>query len=154
MIQRIQSLYWLGAAICLSFLNFGLNVFTFETKDGMYEFDFYKLVKFEAGKVVSEKMIWIYPATILVTVFILIAIFSYKRLNGQYKMSNRIKFGLTFMLIFITLNAYLGVFVKNTETVVLGPGYFLFAIAVVFSYLASWGVKKDKKLLDSVDRIR
>ena len=154
MIQRIQSLYWLGAIICLSFLNFGLDVFMFETKDAVYEFDFYSEVKFANGKVVSEKMIWIYPATILVTVFILIAIFSYKRLKVQFKMSNRIKFGLTFMLIFLTLNAYLGVFVKNTETVVLGPGYFLFAIAVVFTYLASWGVKKDKKLLDSVDRIR
>lgn len=154
MIQRIQSLYWLGATICLSFLNFGLNVFTFETKDGIYEFDFYKLVKFEAGKVVSEKMIWVYPASILFTVFIVIAIFSYKRLKGQYKMSNRIKFALSFMFVMLTVNAYAGVFVKNMNAVVLGPGYFLFAIAVVFTYLASWGVKKDKKLLDSVDRIR
>ena len=69
-------------------------------------------------------------------------------------MSNRIKFALTFMFFMLTVNAYAGIFVKNTNAVVLGPGYFLFAIAVIFTYLASWGVKKDKKLLDSVDRIR
>ena len=154
MLQRIQSLYWLGAIICLSFLNFGLDVFRFETKDAVYEFDFYSVVKFVNNKAVSEKTIWIYPACILFTVFIIIAIFSYKRLKGQYKMSNRIKFALTFMFFMLTVNAYASIFVKNTNAVVLGPGYFLFAIAVIFTYLASWGVKKDKKLLDSVDRIR
>jgi hypothetical protein len=154
MLQRIQSLYWLGAIICLSFLNFGLDVFRFETKDAVYEFDFYSVVKFVNNKAVNEKTIWIYPACILFTVFIIIAIFSYKRLKGQYKMSNRIKFALTFMFFMLTVNAYAGIFVKNTNAVVLGPGYFLFAIAVILTYLASWGVKKDKKLLDSVDRIR
>ena len=154
MLQRIQSLYWLGAIICLSFLNFGLDVFRFETKDAVYEFDFYSVVKLVNNKAVNEKTIWIYPACILFTVFIIIAIFSYKRLKGQYKMSNRIKFALTFMFFMLTVNAYAGIFVKNTNAVVLGPGYFLFAIAVIFTYLASWGVKKDKKLLDSVDRIR
>jgi hypothetical protein len=154
MLQRIQSLYWLGATICLSFLNFGLNVFTFESKDGVYEFDFYKLVKFEAGKVVSEKMIWIYPATLFFTVLIVVAIFLFKKLKVQYRLSNRIKVGLTFMLFVLTLNAYMGIFVNNTESVVLGPGYFFFVLAIIFCYLASWGVKKDKKLLDSVDRIR
>ena len=154
MLQRIQSLYWLGAIICLSFLNFGLDVFRFETKDAVYEFDFYSVVKFVNNKAVNEKTIWIYPACILFTVFIIIAIFSYKRLKGQYKMSNRIKFALTFMFFMLTVNAYASIFVKNTNAVVLGPGYFLFAIAVIFSYLASWGVNKDKKLLDSVDRIR
>ena len=154
MLQRIQSLYWLGAIICLSFLNFGLDVFRFETKDAVYEFDFYSVVKFVNNKAVNEKTIWIYPACILFTVFIIIAIFSYKRLKGQYKMSNRIKFALTFMFFMLTVNAYAGIFVKNTNAVVLGPGYFLFAIALIFTYLASCGVKKDKKLLDSVDRIR
>jgi hypothetical protein len=154
MLQRIQSLYWLGAIICLSFLNFGLDVFRFETKDAVYEFDFYSVVKFVNNKAVNEKTIWIYPACILFTVFIIIAIFSYKRLKGQYKMSNRIKFALTFMFFMLTVNAYAGIFVKNTNAVVLGPGYFLFAIAVILTYLASWGVKKDKKLLDSLDRIR
>jgi hypothetical protein len=154
MIQRIQSLYWLGAIICLSFLNFGINVFTFKTKDAIYEFDFYKSVKFIRNTSVSQKTIWIYAASIFFTVLIVVAIFLFKRLKVQYKLSNRIKIGLTFMLFALTLNAYMGIFVNNTESVVLGPGYFIFVLAIVFSYLASWGVKKDKNLLDSVDRIR
>ena len=154
MIQRIQSLYWLGAIICLSFLNFGLNVFKFKTKDAIYEFDFYKLVKFVNQKAVNEKTIWIYAATIFFTVLIVVAFFLFKKLKVQYRLSNRIKVGLTFMLFVLTLNAYMGIFVNNTESVVLGPGYFIFVLAIIFCYLASWGVKKDKKLLDSVDRIR
>ncbi len=154
MIQRVQSLYWLAAAICLSFLNFGMNVFTFKTKDAIYEFDFYSIVKFVNDKEISEKIIWIYPVSIFFTVLIVVSIFLFKKIKVQLKLSNRIKFGLSFIFFVLTLNAYLGVFVKNTESVVLGPGYFVLAIAVVFSYLASWRVKKDKKLLDSVDRIR
>jgi len=154
MIQRIQSLYLLGAVICLSFLNFGVNVFTFETKEGSYEMNFYKLLKYTEGKVVSEKMIWIYPASILFTVFVLITIFSFKRLKAQLKMSNRIKFGLAFMLILLTINAYAGIFVKACENVKLGIGYYLFVLSVILTFLASWNIKKDKKLLDSVDRIR
>jgi len=154
MLQRIQSLYWLGAIICLSFLNFGINVFTFKTKDAIYEFDFYSSVKFVHNTSVSEKTIWIYPATLFFTILIVVTIFLFKKLKVQHRLSNRIKVGLTFMLFVLTLNAYMGIFVNNTESVVLGPGYYLFAIAVVFTYLASWGVKKDKKLLDSVDRIR
>ena len=154
MIQRIQSLYWLGAIICLIFLNFGLDVFRFETKNAVYEFDFYSVVKFVNNKVVSEKTVWIYPASIFLTVLIIVAIFFYKNIKIQLNLSNRIKFGVTFFLIIVTTNAYLGVFVSNPKSVVFGSGYYLMLLAIIFTYLASWSVKKDKKLLDSVDRIR
>ena len=154
MLQRIHSLYWLGAIICLSFLNFGLDVFRFETKDAVYEFDFYSVVKFVNNKAVSEKTIWIYPASIFVTLLISVVIFLFKNLKTQLNLSNRIKFGITFLFIIITTNAYLGVFVSNPKSVVFGSGYYLMLLAIIFTYLASWSVKKDKKLLDSVDRIR
>ena len=154
MLQRIQSLYWLGAIICLSFLNFGLDVFRFETKDAVYEFDFYSVVKFVNNKVVSEKTVWIYPASIFLTVLIIVAIFFYKNIKTQLNLSNRIKFGVTFFLIIVTTNAYSGAIVNNPKSVVFGSGYYLMLLAIIFTYLASWSVKKDKKLLDSVDRIR
>lgn len=154
MLQRIQSLYWLGATICLSFLNFGLNVFTFESKDGIYEFDFYKLVKLEHGKVVHEKMIWVYPVSIVFTVFLVITIFSYKNLRNQIRFGNRINIALITLFVAITINVYLGIFVKNTNSVIPKLGYFLLASSIILNYLATLSAKKDKKLLDSVDRIR
>jgi hypothetical protein len=154
MIQRIQSLYWLGSIICLSFLNFGLDVFKFETKNAVYEFDFYSCLKLENGKLISEKSQWIYPASMLITVLIIVAIFLHKKIKTQLNLSNRITFGITFLFIIITINAYSGAFVDNPKSVIFAPGYYLMFISIVFSYLASWSVKKDKNLLDSVDRIR
>ncbi|MFK7784566.1 MAG: DUF4293 family protein [Crocinitomicaceae bacterium] len=36
----------------------------------------------------------------------------------------------------------------------LGLGFYLFVVGLPFSFLANVGIKRDKRLLDSIDRIR
>ena len=40
------------------------------------------------------------------------------------------------------------------ETTEVSFGFYALFLSLIFSFLATQGVKKDKKLLDSVDRIR
>ena len=154
MIQRVQSLYWLGAVVCLSFLNFGLNLFEFKSKKSNYEFDFFSLTEFVNGKVVNSQSEFHAIFSITIFVLIVVAIFSYKNLKRQLKLSQTISF-FTFMLfIEITAFGYGGFLLKNAESIITSLGYYLLPIIFILNFLAQKGVKKDKKLLDSVDRIR
>lgn len=154
MIQRIQSLYWLVAAICLSFVNFGMNIFSFKIKDTVYEFDFYSLTEFVNGKIVKSQAKFHTILSITIFVLIVVAIFSYKNLKRQLKLSQTISFLTLMLFIEITLSAYGGLLINNAESIVPNFGYYLLPITLILNFLAQKGVKKDKKLLDSVDRIR
>lgn len=101
---------------------------------------------------------------------ILLTIIKFKSLDAQYKL-NRISFFIS-LLALVVLVA--GVFVlpsilnegiessfldpKNvievTGTFSTGIAYYLYFAAVAFIFLASIGIKKDIKLLKSIDRIR
>ena len=54
MIQRIQSLYWLGAIICLSFLNFGATIFEFKMKNSTIFYSVFKIEEIINGKIISS----------------------------------------------------------------------------------------------------
>ncbi len=154
MIQRVQSLYWLGAAICLGFLNFGLNLFEFKTKHSVYEFDFFSLTEFVNGKIVKSQFKFHAVFSITIFVLIVVVIFSYKNLKRQLKLSQIISFFTLMLFIEITVFAYGGLLLSNAESIVPSFGFYLLPIIFILNFLAQKGVKKDKKLLDSVDRIR
>lgn len=154
MIQRVQSLYWLGAAICLGFLNFGLNLFEFKTKHSVYEFDFFSLIEIVNGKVVNSQSKFHFIFSISIFVLITVALFSYKNLKRQLKLSQTISFFTLMLFIEITVLGFGGFLLDNTKSIVPSLGYYLLPIILILNFLAQKGVKKDKKLLDSVDRIR
>jgi uncharacterized membrane protein YhdT len=62
---------------------------------------------------------------------------------------------LNLMIVFIhVLFSYSGMIVSNPSSIKLNFSIAFLLISCVFSVLAYLGVKKDKSLLDSVDRIR
>jgi hypothetical protein len=48
----------------------------------------------------------------------------------------------------------LGLIVKGAVGIELGLGYYLCVVGLPFTYFAFKGVKKDKELLESLDRLR
>lgn len=157
MIQRIQSLYWLGAAICLSFLNFGVSVLSFNGKDFHYEFSLFGWKKFDAtNKMIGENDMHFYLLTIVIFALIIQAIFSYKSLKRQLKLANLIIYIHALVVLFLVSVFAFGkkMFGLAYDTTEVTIGFYGIFLSLIFSFLAMQGVKKDKKLLDSVDRIR
>jgi hypothetical protein len=157
MIQRVQSLYWLAAAICLSFLNFGVSVLNFNGKDFEYEFSLFGWKKFDsANKMIGENDMHFYLITILIFAFMIQAIFSYKSLKRQLKLANLIVYLQGLVILFLVAVFAFGkkMFGLEFDSTKVSLGFYALSLSLVFSFLATQGVKKDKKLLDSVDRIR
>jgi hypothetical protein len=157
MIQRIQSLYWLGAAICLTFLNFGVSMLNFNGKDFHYEFYLFGWKKLDASnKIIGGNDMYFYIATILIFAFIVQAIFSFKSLKRQMKLANVIIYLHALVVLFLVSLFAFGkqMFGLEYETTEVSFGFYALFLSLIFSFLATQGVKKDKKLLDSVDRIR
>lgn len=157
MIQRIQSLYWLGAVVCLTFLNFGVSVLNFIGKDFHYEFSLFGWKKYDmANKMIGENDMHFYLLTIVIFAFTIQAIFSFKSLKRQLKLANLIVYLHVLVILFLVAvfafgNKMFGIEFDSTEV---SLGFYALSVSLVFSFLAAQGVKKDKKLLDSVDRIR
>ena len=157
MLQRIQSLYWLGAIICLSFLNFGVSLLNFNGKDFHFEFSMFGWKKMDASnKIIGKNDMYFYIATILIFTFIVQAIFSFKSLKRQMKLANLIIYLHALVILFLVSLFVFGkqMFGLEYETTEVSFGFYALFLSLIFSFLASQGVKKDKKLLDSVDRIR
>lgn len=81
---------------------------------------------------------------------------SYKNLNRQLRLA-RITFYIYLLLVIALLifSAVGGKFVA--EEIVkreLGLGYFLFIAGLPFAFLANIGIKRDKNLIDSLNRLR
>ena len=81
---------------------------------------------------------------------------SYKNLVRQFKLG-RMVFGIYFlMIISLILMSYLGDSLIDTETSSreMGLGFILFVAGFPFTFLANTGIKRDKELLSSLDRLR
>jgi uncharacterized membrane protein YhaH (DUF805 family) len=81
---------------------------------------------------------------------------AYKNVNRQFKLGRTV-----FFLYFLSLTAIFflsiwgdGLVEGKTTSREMGLGYWLFIIGFPFSFLANIGIKRDKKLLDSLDRLR
>ena len=88
---------------------------------------------------------------IVVAALLLITIFMYHNLRQQMKMTI-----LAIVLIcasMVTSGFVIGVGMENATPVLLG-GVVLLVLALLFALLASRGMKRDHKLLRSMDRLR
>ena len=153
MIQRIQSVYLLLAAIAIALIFFfplaGLSVnnqyFIFNYR-GLYE-------------VIGAKEMIIstsYILAVLLSISLLISIFTiFKYNNRKFQMK------LCLVNIFLLLaSAGLGFyFISTTSSALKAEIHYQFVhvmpfIAIILSFLAYKGIQKDEKLIKSIDRIR
>ena len=151
MIQRIQTIYLLLTALCMSLAIFfpfssylvGENILVFDS----------------CGFTLANKQVTfipLYPILISSSLFALISIFLYKARSRQL-MINKINYLLILLVIvlmfidFGSLDSALG---DNQTKVSYGVGMFLPIAALVFNFLANRGIKSDEKLIKSLDRLR
>ena len=157
MIQRIQSIYLFISVLFLGSLLTGLTILNFSTVETSSKFNVFGLF-WKNNADVSHKPDLTLPYYILLLVLILmhlVTILNFKRLKNQLKLAQYsflfyVICGLA-LLIFWLAGSEL---VFNDVKVTPGIGMFLFLGGIPFSFLAVKAIKKDKALIDSVDRIR
>ncbi len=158
MIQRIQSVYLFLVIVLLSVVTFGTEIFSFLTEQSSFVFSSYGIHEYhlKSGDLLSLSA---YPFYLSLSGLILLAfltLMSYKNLNRQLKLA-RITFYIYLLfvvalLIFSTIGGkYVADGIIKRE---LGLGYFLFIAGLPFAFLANIGIKRDKNLIDSLNRLR
>lgn len=156
MIQRIQTVYFVLALLLIASPMFGLTLFSVKIDElGGNTFDVTPFAILSNGNPIQGAVLWIYCAIPIVAV--LLTIFTFKAREKQITLA---KMSIALVLLisgwfivsgyqFLSKSEY-----PKNHGIILGIGFYLFASSVIFLILGYRGVRKDKKLIDSVDRIR
>ena len=157
MIQRIQTLYLAISIICLATVSFGMAVLNMKDKGFHgYVSAYGKTIFTHEGEVDT---VLFRPLFIIPLILILLCawtIFVFKNLKLQLQLGR-----LTFLLYTVAIalvllyNEMAEPITKGVETeYAFAPGFFIFVAGLPFVFLANLGIRKDKKLLDSLNRLR
>ena len=139
-IQRIQTVYLLLAAIVTAVFAF-VPVINVLNPDGVVEISFNSL-HFGAWTMVLE---------MLIVILAIIAIFKYRDLKSQIRLTN------VLMLLIVTLIIVIAVmmWVLHDKLIMQFTPYIVMPfVALILVWLAKKGIKHDKKLLADSERIR
>lgn len=154
MIQRIQTVYFLIAALLVATTLFGTDLFSFDQVEYVHS-TAYKLFR---GTGEGQKVdFWM--LSLVQVIFALMIIFSFKMRHRQ------IFLGWILLLLNILSSAWivLGANVHSVEcskcpeaasNLTFGIVFYLHAAAFIFVFLGIRGVSKDKKMIDSLNRLR
>ncbi|MBU2950101.1 DUF4293 domain-containing protein [Tamlana agarivorans] len=136
MIQRIQTIYLILAAIVSGGLIFAFELWT--TPEGV--------------KVYANNTTYEYIAFLTSALFSIVSILRYKNRKSQF-MLGRLNIILNFFLLgfFVYLSLNLS---GETAVSEKGIGMLLPVVSIVFLALANKAIKKDEDLVKSVDRLR
>ena len=130
MIQRVQSLFFFFAAICLITI-----VYTFPV-----------LQTSEEAFLLTEHFPFVRLAVLLSAALSVFAIFQFKNRKRQQLIAPAAR-------LMITIAFFIIIFFHREERA-LDIGLFLFFIPYLALFLAGYFVKKDEKLVKSADRVR
>lgn len=158
MIQRAQSIYLAAVIIILLLVSLGIPLFTFQGADNaVYTLNAsgVKLTELEGLTIIFSNIPFYFGGLVLILLSFLCLVM-FKNLKRQLSVAR-----FTAMIYFISLvalgfAAFLGTYFTKEETVTvsLGIGFYLFLIGFPLLLLAIRGIKKDKDLIDSVNRLR
>jgi cell division protein FtsW (lipid II flippase) len=123
-----------------------------------FEFNSYGIVEYTKSDrhIVSTENFPFFIGTIALILIGFLTLMSYKKLDRQFKLG-RMTFYIYFvMLISVITLAIFGGSILSVDTGrrEMGIGFFLFVAGFPFSFLSNTGIKRDKKLLESLDRLR
>ena len=160
MIQRIQSIYYILAMICLSLLLSGMEIFRFVGSKTYYVFSAFGLesgnINNPQGNLQPLSKMPFFLTLISFILFIFIALMGYKNLTRQFKLARTIFFIYLLLIVSLVIFAIMGGGMLSADETKreLDLGFFLFVLGFPFCFLAQLGIKRDKKLLDSLNRLR
>lgn len=161
MIQRIQSIYLAVAIILLSVLSTGVTILEFAGKESVSKFSTFGLYWTNdiAKNPTSEHADFAFPfyiVSILLVLMLFVTLMGYKNLKRQLNLAKYTFLVYTLLSLALVIYSILAGEHLFSETVKthFGIGYFLFLAGLPLTFLALKAIKKDKSLIDSVDRIR
>jgi len=154
MIQRIQTVYFLIAALLVATTLFGTDLFSYHQVNGFHATGYHL---FRDSEVVKKVDFWMLSTVQIV--FALMIIFSFKMRHRQLFL------GWILVVLNILSSAWivLGAFAEPlncrsctepARDITFGIVFFLHAAAFIFVFLGIRGVRKDKKTIDSLNRLR
>lgn len=159
MIQRIQSVYLLVVIVMLTIISFYGNFFEIITDEGRFNFNAFGISQYttDGKELISQTSLPLYIITLALAVFAFFVLLSYKKLNNQFRYS-KLLWGLyLFVVIGVAIWFYL-IASKQVNGEIIHSNYaasfYLLVIGLPFTHLAYGGIRKDKKTIDSLNRLR
>lgn len=154
MIQRIQTVYYFLAAVLASITLFGTSIFTFSkgVEHSVTAYGFFK------GTSLQEKTdFWM--LTVVQLILALVVIFSYKMRHRQLFLGWILALLNVMSSIWMLMGAnyypMLGTdYESQVANLTFHTAFYIHAIAFVFTILGNFAVRKDKKIIESLDRLR
>lgn len=159
MIQRIQSIYLLLAIILLVLISCGISIFTYSSVETVHTLNVFGIKSTESisGGLIVKKSIPLFTGSLILIVLAFFTILLFKNLKRQMMFARLTAFLYFIYLIAISFCYFLGsAFTddKQLGSTFVNFGFYALLIGFVLVLLAINGIKKDQRLLASVDRIR
>ena len=155
MIQRKQTLFFLAALILVLIPLTGTSFFNYFSEEGMeYCYNAFNFKQVGSGPMILNKGFEC-MLILVISLILVLAIFSFKNRKRQIQLG-----WLAFVLNVLTsaiivFHAFLYESAHKTEvSLVIEMTFFAFASAFLFILAGIQGVRKDKKLVDSLNRLR
>ena len=155
MIQRIQSIYLLIAALCSGLL-LAAPLYNIETATATYQLFLGGMVQTNPKDTILTSQPAILAVGILLSLFPIIILFLYKKRQVQMRLAVSAMMANTAMLLLLV-----GIVNKSIEHITelhvketYGFGLILPALSIVFLFLANKAIRKDDNLIRSADRLR
>ncbi len=159
MIQRAQTVYFVIAILALLIPLAGMDLFSFGNGQVTQHVTFFGVEVSEGGTVPDELLLpslpffWLNLACVLLLV---VTIFSFRNLKGQRRLG-RFSLIIIFLVlvVFCVAAYYYGQFLLAFQPIMsIGAGFYCVLASILFVLLGNWGIKRDIKLLDSLNRLR
>lgn len=160
MIQRIQTIYFSLSALILIYFSVGAPIISFYGNDISYLLKSNELIATTSGNPVAETSVkYYFIGAIVLTLWLIYVIISFRSLKKQLSAARIGSFMYAAYLMIIVLSYFIGESLTENPTVgeksaQFELGTYLLAVGYIFYLFGIRGIKKDKKLIDSVDRIR
>lgn len=158
MIQRIQSVYLAVTIILILVLYSGVNLFEFTAYQAEYKVNIFGLKEITAQTSTQPKFTSV-PFFIVFSLLVLLltlTLISYKRLQRQFALIRLTLFYYFFVSLGLVVMYVFGdrLFPIKVEHTDFAMGAYLVAIGFPLTFLAYNAIQKDKKLIDSLNRLR
>lgn len=157
--QRVQTVYLGITIILLGIVSAGVTILSFVGKSNRYVVNAFGITTENAqtGEAMEHQMMPMMVGTIALALLCFLAIMSYKNIERQFKLGRTVFFLYFVSVVGVILLSFFGDGLIDDPAGVrreLGLGFYLFVAGLPFSFLANVGIKRDKRTLDSLNRLR
>lgn len=159
MIQRIQSLYLLINLLLLVVLATGVTLVSYADPNIVYSVSALTIERMDLTHAENITKQWHFGGLILFVLILsnIVTLLSYKNLKRQFKLGRQYFFTYTLLLMGFLVWIYFGYGMLGDDlegSRKMGAGFLIFVCGLPFIFLANLGIKRDKAIIDSIDRIR